>query len=298
MILKQCTQSATICPACRSTQHKLWDHKSAYRLFCCSTCGVIFTPDRADTEVISELYDHYYDRAHFEIPSVVAASLDRLVASMEGCRHTGRWLDIGFGEGGLLSIAHRHSWSCYGTEISPAALAYGARQGWLVTSNPMADARFPTGGFDVISMVEILEHLPDPDDFLRAAAQLLRPGGVFYLTTPNAQSLNRRILGAAWSIFAPPEHLVIWTSKGLCQAFARHGLTPQRIRTEGLNPNEIIRRYRPTDKGPTPSRNTTGLKLNETLSRSPLRRKIKAGINHCLSMIRVGDSLKAWAMRS
>jgi SAM-dependent methyltransferase len=279
-------------------QHKLWNQKRAFRLLRCSVCGVIYTPDRPGTEAFSELYDHYYDRARFEIPSVVAASLDRLVVSMERYRLTGRWLDIGFGEGGLLSIARRHSWSCYGTEVSPAALEYGARQGWFVTSNPVVDPRFPAHGFDVISMVEILEHLPDPDGVMGIVSQLLRPGGMFYLTTPNAQSLNRLVLGAAWSIFSPPEHMVIWTSTGLCQALARHELTPQRIRTEGLNPNEIFKLLRPTDNGPTLSRNATGFRLNETFSRSPLRRKMKAGINHCLSMFHLGDSLKAWALRS
>lgn len=290
--------SGDTCPGCRTTRHKLWGHKNSFGLFRCSTCGVIFTSDHANAAEISALYDHYYDCARFDLPPVVAMSLDRLVFSMESHRRTGRWLDIGFGEGGLLTIAQRRSWSCHGTEISPAALEYGARQGWQVTSDPLADDRFPAQGFDVISMVEILEHLPAPDELLQTAAYLLRPGGILYLTTPNAQSLNRRIIGAQWSIFSPPEHLVIWTPKGVCQALARHGLTPLRVRTEGLNPSEILRRFRRNDKGSAPSRNTTGVKLNETFSRSPLRRGIKSAINHCLSMLRVGDSLKVWAQRA
>lgn len=285
------------CPACLGTCYHFWDSKNGFRLSRCTTCGVIFTTDQANSGVVKELYDHYYDHAQFKMPAVVAASLDRLVGSLAKYRQTGRWLDIGYGEGGLLTIAQRCGWSCFGSEISPRALAYGQRQGWVVTADPSADRSFQAQGFDVITMVEILEHVPAPDYLLGTVAHLLRPGGIFYLTTPNAESLNRRILGADWSVFSPPEHLVIWTARGLCKTMARNGLKPVRIYTEGLNPSEIVRRMRPRKSGPGPSRNDAGFKLNETMSSSPWRRRLKTGINRCLSLIRLGDSLKMWATR-
>src|SRR5262249_55429731 len=156
----------------------------------CQACGVIFTIDQANSAEVSELYEHYYDRADFQLPGAASASLDRLVDSLKSCRGTGRWLDIGYGEGGLLRIAQRRGWTCFGTEISPVALEFGALQGWVVAADPIADPRFPVQGFDVISMIELLEHVPDPDQVLKTAACLLRPGGVLYLTTPNADSVN------------------------------------------------------------------------------------------------------------
>lgn len=291
------TSKTRSCPACLGTCHRFWDFKNKFRLSRCPTCGVIFATDQADRGEVKELYDHYYDRAQFEMPQVVAASLDRLVSSLAGYRQTGCWLDIGYGEGGLLTIAQRRGWSCFGTEISPSALAFGQKKGWVVTADPLADSAFTAHGFDVITMVEILEHIPAPDQILGSVAHLLRPGGIFYLTTPNGDSLNRRILGADWSVFSPPEHLVIWTAKGLCQTLARNGLRPARIRTEGLNPSEIVRRLRPRRSGPAPSRNEAGFKLNETMSSSPWRRRLKTGINCCLSLVRLGDSLKVWATR-
>jgi SAM-dependent methyltransferase len=246
---------------------------------------------------VKELYDHYYDQASFELSSVVAASLDRIVLSLESFRQSGRWLDIGYGEGGLLTTAERRGWTCFGTEISSRALEFGTKRGWIVSSDPVMDRRFPAKGFDVISMIEILEHVASPNQILQTVIHLLQPGGVLYLTTPNAQSLNRRILGVKWSIFSPPEHLVIWTKKGLRHALTRHGLDLKRTRTEGLNPGEILQWLRPKKEGLAPSRNATGFKLNEQFSRSSGRRLVKAGINTCLSVLGLGDTLKAWAVQ-
>jgi SAM-dependent methyltransferase len=285
------------CPACLAARHHYWECKNDFGLRSCLECGAIFTSDQADAGEVKELYDHYYDRARFDIPAVVANSLGNLARSFKSVRRTGRWLDIGYGEGGLLTIAREHGWACYGTEISPQALKYGARQGWVVTASPESDARFVAKSFDVVTMVEILEHVPSPDRLLAAAARFLRPGGLLYLTTPNADSLNRKLLGVDWSIFSPPEHLVIWTARGLRRALCRNGLQPLRIRTEGLNPSEVLGRLRSRASRPLPGRNEAGLKLNQAFAGSPFRLKMKAGINRCLSMFRLGDSLKAWAVR-
>ena len=139
---------------------------------------------------------------------------------------------------------------------------------------------------------------PTRDSLLSEAGRWLRPGGLLYLTTPNADSLNRRWLGSEWSVFSPPEHLVIWTPRGLRRALARTGFQVRQIRTEGLNPSEMLQRLRPRSPAATGSRNQTGSALNEKLSSSPYRRKLKAGINQCLSLFKVGDSLKAWAVRT
>jgi SAM-dependent methyltransferase len=147
-------------------------------------------------------------------------------------------------------------------------------------------------------MVEVLEHVSDPDALLKEARHWLRPDGLLYLTTPNAESLNRRCLGSSWSIFSPPEHLVIWSPRGLQHALARNSFQMREIRTEGFNPSEILQRLQSKSSSVAPSRNDTGAALNERLSSSPFRRKVKAAINQCLSLFRVGDSLKAWAIRS
>jgi len=264
----------------------------------CLQCDSIFADVSESDESVTDLYDHYYDHAGFQIPPTVAASLEKVVGSFERFRQTGRFLDIGYGEGGLLRIAQKHEWNCYGLEVSPQALEYGQRRGWTVSSNGEADERFAAEGFDVVSMIELIEHVADPNSFLKSAARWLRPGGLLYITTSNAGSLNKRLLGIEWSVFCPPEHITIWTARGLSSALKRAGFDVERVRTEGLNPVELLARMRPQQKDHVEvNRNQAGIALNQALSGSGFRRRLKAGINDCLSLFRAGDSLKVRAVR-
>ncbi|MCS6806067.1 MAG: class I SAM-dependent methyltransferase [Acidobacteriota bacterium] len=286
------------CPACQAHRSVRFGCKNQHALWRCLACGTVFINAVTNHRDLSELYEHYYDGARFEIPPVVARSLERLVMSCDSWRQTGRWLDVGYGEGGLLTIAQQHGWQCYGTEISPPALAYGQERGWIVAADAERDARFPTGGFDVVTMIELLEHVPAPDRFLQAAARWLRPGGLLYITTPNARSLNRWVLGLDWSVFAPPEHITIWTARGLIAALTRNGFVPYRLRSEGLNPAEWLARWRRrAGSAVAVNRNQAAFALNEALSRSAARRALKSSINHCLSWMNIGDALKVWARR-
>ena len=286
------------CSACLSANYRALGLKHNYELLQCLHFNTIFTRNQIASEAVTALYDHYYDGARFEIPQIVMRSLERTVLSFEPYRSSNRLLDIGFGEGGLLRIAQEFGWECFGTEISPQALSYGQQQGWVVSDQAMYDTHFVAQGFDVVTMIELLEHVQNPHQLLRMAAKLLRPGGVLYLTTPNANSLNRRLLGLKWSVISPPEHLTIWTVQGLRLALSRTGFQLQRTRTEGLNPVEILAQWQaPKNETVEVNRNQTGAALNDTFSSNAFRRSIKTSINHCLSTFRIGDSLKIQAIR-
>lgn len=70
--------------------------------------------------------------------------------------------------------------------------------------------------YDVVTMFEVLEHLPDPVSFLRRAEHVVKPGGLVYLTTPNFMCLDRWILGSDWPIIHK-EHLTYFTLDSLMQ---------------------------------------------------------------------------------
>jgi len=264
----------------------------------CHKCGVVSTRVAEECPELQSLYDHYYDHGRFEIPTVTVRSLDNLAASFESFKRFGRILDIGFGAGGVLSAAERRGWRCFGTEVSPAALEHGEREGWTVSANPEADSRFVRSGFDVVTLFEVIEHVPEPDLLLGLAARYLRPGGLLYLTTPNAQSINRRVLQLKWSVFSPPEHIVLWTALGLRHALTRAGFCCARFRTEGFNPSEILAQVRQSkSKLGGASRNAAGQQLNEAFSRGRGRRALKTGVNRCLAFFQIGDTLKLWAIR-
>jgi len=288
------------CPVCTADTTHVLGRKRDYTLHECRACDVLFAGSARGAAELDELYhQQYYAYADFVVAPTVRASLERLVRGAAPFRQTGRWLDIGYGEGGLLTVAGELGWECYGSEISPRVLEYGRRRGWIVSPDPAADPRFPRGGFDVVTMIELLEHLTAPSRMLAIAAASLRPGGLLYLTTPNVRSLNRRVLGLRWSTVAPPEHLVLWSVRAVRRVLAHAGFEVQGIRTEGLNPAEMVARFAPARAGVAPvDRNRSAVALSAALSRGPLRRALKRAANGMLSAVGVGDTLKVWAVRS
>ena len=198
----------------------------------------------------------------------------------------------------MLAVAEGRGWVCYGTEVSPRSLEYGRKRGWVVATDGGAAPRFGKGMFDVVTMIELIEHVTTPLRFLEAAAAWLRPGGLLYLTTPNARSLNRWLLGPTWDVFAPPEHLTIWTAGGLRRALAGEGFRQVRIRADGFNPYWVMARVRGRSENTAANRDQVARELNEFLSGTLLRRALKRGINSGFTAFGIGDSLKVWAVRS
>jgi SAM-dependent methyltransferase len=283
-----------LCPACGSSDSKGWAEKAGCALFTCASCGTRFADVPKALEPPETAYDDLYTGTSFAVPASVEPHLAALVESMEPYRSTGRWLDIGFGAGGLLRAAEARGWHCSGTEASGAALEYGKSRGWRVAR--ASDDPVLGGSFDAVTLIELIEHLDQPRPILNAAATGLRPGGILHLTTPNANSLNRRVLGADWSVVAPPDHRTLFTRRGLEAALRSAGLRVAKVRTTGLNPSELFSGSR--GHSAAAERVATGYKLNAALTATPARQRIKRAANALLSLLDLGDTLKAWAMRS
>jgi hypothetical protein len=121
---------------------------------------------------------------------------------------------------------------------------------------------------------------------------------LLYLTTPNAESLNRRLLGLGWSVISPPDHATLWTARGLARALGATGFSLLALRAEGYNPADLLARWRARRGVDRPvNRNDVGRTVSEMLAGSRPRRAAKSLANACLTTMGLGDTLKVWARR-
>jgi SAM-dependent methyltransferase len=98
--------------------------------------------------------------------------------------------------------------------------------GFRIHTGTVEDAPYPPPEFDLVSLVHVIEHLPDPVRTLARAAGFLRPGGRMFLLTPNADSLTFRFLRGAWYPLESPRHLHLFDARTLARACRRAGLEP------------------------------------------------------------------------
>lgn len=178
----------------------------AFAVVRCHDCDVLFTtlsPDRAELEA---MYDEGYYRArrayYFEnavlrserSPDENIRAFGSLLDRLEGRCRDGRLLDVGCGIGIFLSLARTRGWEVRGVELSPfAAREARERLGLPVVTGTLREAAYPDASFDVITLLDVFEHVPDPRAELRELFRVLRPSGILLLDTPNANALLRRV---------------------------------------------------------------------------------------------------------
>jgi len=283
------------CPLCRAARPARAFEKDGVPYDRCGGCGLV-TRGGADGP---PSYHDYLPEATRALPPITRRRYEALLARLARRRRDGAFLDVGCGGGFLVETARDLGWRATGTEVSRAAVDFGVAKGLDLRCGTLADAALAPASFDVITLMEVVEHVSDPVALLRECAALLRPGGVLYATTPNFGSLTRRVVGPRWPPIAP-EHVVYFTPRHLRRALRDAGLAPLRVTSANTSPHEMLRRFRRRrDAGAgreaTPIERT--LALRDAVERDALLRAAKAVANVALAATGTGDTLRALAER-
>jgi 2-polyprenyl-3-methyl-5-hydroxy-6-metoxy-1,4-benzoquinol methylase len=138
-----------------------------------------------------------------------------------GTGHT--LLDIGCGSGRFLAWARAAGWICAGTEVDPLAAARAAARGFAVHLGDAAELAASGRKFHAVTISHVIEHVHEPLALLRAARQLLHPGGLLWIETPNLASHGHHCFGRFWRDLDPPRHLQIFHHALLHRLLAEAG---------------------------------------------------------------------------
>jgi cyclopropane fatty-acyl-phospholipid synthase-like methyltransferase len=290
-----------MCVACGSKDAQSLGVKNELELLRCRKCATLYTP--YSPWYTSELfYEKYYPEQSLAPPAFVQTRLEEITAAFSPYRRENRLLDIGCGAGGLLLAARKNGWNAQGLDVAEQATEHVRRLGFEVFHGELQQAGFPAQHFDVITAAEIIEHLSEPRLLVQEVARLLRPGGLFWTTTPHARGLSARVLGLKWRCIWPPEHLQLFSVAGIRALLQDAGFKQIRFQTTGGNPIEIMHAMGAKKDAPKAldqrfDRVATSYQLNESLMKNRPRRIAKDVVNSMLNVSRLGDTLKVFAVR-
>jgi SAM-dependent methyltransferase len=220
------------CPACSAaTEHHRLFVKNGCDVLQCSTCGLgrtlarDFAPERYYTEdyfsgVHADGYADYRGSEH-----ILRREFAHTVRFIRKFRDGGRLLDVGCAYGFFLKEAQPF-YDVSGIEIAADAAAFCRTRG-LHTVTGMADDKTlaSLGVMDVIVMLDVIEHLPDPRQTLAQCCEHLAPGGIIVITTGDFASLCARLAGRHWRLMTPPQHLWFFTPGSVERLAQSLGLT-------------------------------------------------------------------------
>lgn len=260
----------------------------------CDECRFVFSRYIPD---VAELIAHYNTYPRLDrISEITLKRYDTLAALLSPYATERHWLDVGCGDGHLLARVQTHGWKVSGTEYTDTAVEICKRKGISMQQGPLNAGHYTPESFDVITFIEVLEHINNPHEELENFHKLLRPGGALYITTPNFNAASRHLLKANWSIIEYPEHLCYYTPTTLHRLLYQHGFQRESLTSTGITPSRLVRGG---DKKVTTSTDQKisplppDEKLRSMTESNPLGIAAKKMINGILSLTGTGDTLKA-----
>jgi len=233
------TATTPACPNCAPDQvgpagPRDFGTIQGYRLKRCPNCDLQLLDPQPDDPTLASIYkEEYYNAWGLQgdvsiTRDLKLATFARLLGRVRtAAAGTPRLLDCGAATGYLMEKAQELGMEPYGVELSEFGAEQIARRfgPHRVFCGPFERAGFngiDREFFDVITMIDFLEHVRDPMGTLAKASDLLKPGGQLVILTPDAGSLSRRVMGPRW-LHYKVEHLFYFSPRSLPKALHQAG---------------------------------------------------------------------------
>ena len=218
----------TTCIACGSFTavfiERIWDDRygcpGEFSVLQCGSCGQMVTTPRLTEADLPALYSQYYPRRNIDFDaledesSLVGNKYARFKRWLAGTDNQGHYLakpgqrvlDIGCGSCLSLLELRQLGVEPFGVEADPNVAVIAQHYGLNVYIGSIHDNPFPGQVFDLITLNQVIEHVPDPAALLRVVRNRLAPGGRIVLSFPNVSSWQRRLSGTRWINWHVPYH--------------------------------------------------------------------------------------------
>lgn len=204
----------------------------------CKGCGLWRQQPRPTPETLGRAYPLHYGsspnvKKHPESRINCYANRKRYALTRRVVGQTASVFDIGCGSGFFLAYLKKRGWDVAGIDSAPEHVSYANE---MLGLGKVKTAQWPgyseeTGRYSIVSLIHVLEHLPDPVDGLKAAGELLAGGGYLLIETPNINALARYVYGGRCNLFDAPRHLCLYSTRTIEVCVRKAGFTPVKLIT-------------------------------------------------------------------
>ena len=145
-----------------------------------------------------------------------------------------RLLDVGCSRGDFVAAAVQLGFQAEGVEPATHIAAAARAAGLSVHAGLLEEQRFAAASFDVVTLFEVIEHLPAPLALLRECHRILRPNGILIASTGNTASWTVAAMQARWDYFQVAQdagHVSFFNPRSIALIAARTGFGVEHIGT-------------------------------------------------------------------
>ena len=213
------------CPTCNNQTDSALFTKNNGEYCYCSDCRHIYLANPLGQRQLIEFYsgyptsslDWHVNESHF-YERIYSKGLDLI----KGVCQSGNLLDIGCSGGYFLSIAHKRGYKVHGIEPNEIESSHAKREGFKILGSTIDDLHESTA-FEIVTLWDVLEHIPNPIDYLKQIKSHLSPGALIFVQIPTCDSLAARVMRGACNMFDGIEHLTLFSAHSLDLAFSKAG---------------------------------------------------------------------------
>jgi len=231
------------CPVCGSNTFRELFRKNGEPFVRCNSCTLVLINPRPVYDRALETYSPEYSENY-------ALKADR---KLQRCRRWvgrvkkrfgagGRWLDIGCSVGFVVKAANEAGYEGYGVDIEPWGIEFGRKELALdrLYQGALEAQRFPDRYFSVISLYDVIEHVPDLNALAAELKRILKQDGVIDIITPDVGHWRVPRQLEDWPEIKPSEHLYYFDRTTLSHLLTKHRL---RIVKKRFYPKPALRVY-------------------------------------------------------
>ena len=221
-----------------------------YSIYRCTNCGFGQTQPRLKEDEISGFYTGYYPLASVTPASVKSQAKIlppwlRRLSGVNNIAHYYVWpgakvLDIGSASGVSLLEIEKLGSKAYGVEPDSNARQLAQKLNLAVFIGQISENPFPKEKFGIVTATQVIEHIPNPKQFLLDIEKKLSSDGVIILSFPNLDALSRKLFGRRWLHWHVPYHQNFFTRQAIFESAESTGLKILKLKTITPNPWSIM----------------------------------------------------------
>jgi 2-polyprenyl-3-methyl-5-hydroxy-6-metoxy-1,4-benzoquinol methylase len=234
------------CQLCGGGERDLKFRDGPFSVFTCRGCGLVYVSPRLQGDVLKEVYNEEYWKSdnpkmrgyadYAREAALYLKTFEKRMALVQ--RHLpaqARVLDVGCAAGYFLRVLKGRGHDVHGVELSTAiakeaVAALGADRVHIGTLDDAVQAMdYQPASFDLITLWDVIEHVPEPQAVLRRIRELIKPEGRLLLETQNVASRWARLLGPRWHHYKHHEHLYHFTPATITRLLADCGFRVREI---------------------------------------------------------------------
>ena len=215
------------CPVCGGNRFTPLFEKNGEPCVRCQDCSLMLINPRPLYDHVIETYDDDYSDFYINKQDKKIARFNRWARTVQNLGvSTGRWLDIGCSAGFVVKVAQDLGYDAYGVDVESHGIEFARNTLGLenVSQGMLEDQNYPADFFDVISIYDVIEHVPNLNKFVAEMARILKKGGIIDIRTPDEGHWRVPKKRIDWNAVIPSEHLYYFNSKTLIMLLHKHGL--------------------------------------------------------------------------